>query len=130
MGALSILKLVDVAAVLENVQAYLMRSEAAEELSSQPEKLDAFADSITSIECYLEAIIAEEDNPKDILRYGVESVSRLVGAEAVIHANEFSDPQTIKVDESIADESEPLTLASIEETDAGKKTLKLMKRSI
>ena len=130
MGALSILKLVDVAAVLENVQAYLMRSEAAEELSSQPEKLDAVADSITSIECYLEAIIAEEDNPKDILRYGVESVSRLVGAEAVIHANEFSDPQTIKVDESIADESEPLTLASIEETDAGKKTLKLMKRSI
>ena len=75
LGALSILNLDDVAAILKNLQAYLIGSEAAEELSSKPEKLDAFADSVTSVECYLESIIAEEDNPKDILRYGIESIS-------------------------------------------------------
>ncbi len=107
IGALSILKLDDVAAILENVQAYLIGSQAAEELSSQPAKLDAFADSVTSVECYLEAIIANEDNPKDILRYGVESVSNLMGAEA-IHLNEASTLQTIEVDELLDEESESL----------------------
>ncbi len=120
IGALSILKLDDVAAILENVQAYLIGSEAAEELSSQPAKLDAFADSVTSVECYLEAIIANEDNPKDILRYGVESVSNLMGAEA-IHLNEASTLQTIEVDELLDEKSESLN--RVKDTELVKKNI-------
>jgi len=120
IGALSILQLDDVAAILENVQAYLIGSQAAEELSSQPEKLDALADTVTSVECYLEAIIANEDNPKDILRYGIESVSRLVGAEAV-NSDLGDSLQTIAVNELLDDES--LNLA--EDSQIGKKNTEI-----
>ncbi len=120
IGALSILRLDDVAAILENIQAYLIGNQAAEELNSEPTKLDAFADSVTSVECYLEAIIAEEDNPADILSYGLESVSRLVGAE-VLQTNQVNEVQTIKVDNLIEDNSESLSLVDVETNDVGKK---------
>ena len=116
IGALSILKLDDAASILENVQAFLLSSEAAEQLSSNPEKLDAFADSVTSVECYIEAIIVDEGDPDDILKYGMESISRLVGNQAKNSGNPAS-LETIAVDD-LAENGSDLQL---EDDGLGKK---------
>ncbi len=118
IGALLILNFNDAAAILENVQAYLIGGQAAEELSTQPDKLNAFADSVTSVECYLEAIISEEDNPKDIVNYGIESVSKLIGSE-LAHYDENGTIQTIEVDELINEKPEDQSVSS--EAEVGKK---------
>ena len=79
LGALSILNLEDASKILECVQAFLLDENAIQQLSSNSELLDAFADSLTSVECYLEALIVDEGNPKDILEYWVNNASKLVG---------------------------------------------------
>ena len=124
IGALLILKFNDVAAILENVQAYLIGGKASEELSTKPEKLEAFAESVTSVECYLESIISEEDNPKDIIRHGIESVSKLIGSE-LAHFDENGVVQTIEVDELIDDKPEAQAVS--EEANVGKKNIDLNK---
>ena len=119
IGALSILKLDEVASILENIQAFLISSEAAEELSSKPHKLDAFADSVTSVECYLEAIIVDDGDPTDILTYGIQSISKLVGNQAKNNNNENSI-ETIAVDELANDRNE----LHLDDDDLGKKNNK------
>jgi len=103
IGALSILNLDDAVKILESIQAFLLDENAAEELSSQPEKLDAFADSITSVECYLEALVVDEGDPKDILEYGVKNAAKLVGVELEI--SEQAEPlQTVELEELAEDD--------------------------
>lgn len=119
IGALSILKFDDVVIILENIHAYLLESSAAEQLSSIPGKLDAFADSVTSVECYLEALVSLEDNAEDILDYGMESVSRLTG-KAIKKTPKTSSVQPIEVPELVEDErelSDSVLELSIEQDD-------------
>jgi len=109
IGALSMLNLDDAAKILECIQVYLLDENAKQELSSQPDKLDAFADSITSVECYLEALIVDEDDPKDILEYGIKNASKLMGSE--IQLSNSSEPvQTIEVEEFAAEDEGSLAL--------------------
>ena len=112
IGALSILSLDDAAKILECIQVFLLDGNAAQELSSQPDKLDAFADSITSVECYLEALVVDESDPKDILEYGIKNASKLVGSEIELS---HSEPlQTVAVEELAVEEDDSLALAGLE----------------
>ncbi len=126
IGALSVLNFNDVNVILENIQTYLTNDNAAEELSGQPAKLDAFADSVTSIECYLEAVIADDEDPGDILRYGAESLSRLMGTE-LVHADQVSAIETIEVDDFIEQDNELLELEDT--SNVGKKNTEISSNS-
>ena len=120
IGALSILKFEDVVTILESIQTYMVENKAAEQLSSMPDKLDAFADSVTSVECYLEALVSLEDNADDILDYGMESVSRLTG-KAVKKTLKSSPVQTIEVPELVKSETQEdgLELEQLSATSVG-----------
>ncbi len=117
IGALSILKFDDVASILESIQSYLVENSAAEQLSSMPEKLDAFADSVTSVECYLEALVSLEDNAEDILDYGMESVSRLTG-NAIKKSLKPSPVKTIEISEIVDEEQENENDLELEDVSA------------
>lgn len=111
IGALSILNLEDAAKILECIQVFLLDENATQELSEQPDKLDAFADSITSVECYLEALMVDEADPRDILEYGIKKVSKLVGDE--IELSNIPEPlQTVEVEELALAEDDSLALLS------------------
>ncbi len=118
IGALSILNLDDAAKILECVQVFLLDDNATQELSSNSDKLDAFADSITSVECYLEALIVDDSDPKDILEYGIKNASKLVGSE--IELSSSSGPlQTVEVEElaSVDPVADDDSLALLSSTD-------------
>ncbi len=119
IGALSILSLDDAVKILECIQAFLFDDNAAQELSSQPDKLDAFADSITSVECYLEALIVDENDPKDILEYGVKNASKLVGSE--IELSQSEPLQTVAVEELVVEGDDSLALHSAADLKLKKK---------
>ncbi|MGH1538308.1 MAG: Hpt domain-containing protein, partial [Gammaproteobacteria bacterium] len=116
-GALSMLDLADAAKILEYLQVFLLDENAVQELSAQSEKLDAFADSITSVECYLEALIVDDGDPKDILEYGIASVSKLVDSAEMKSFSSNEPLQTVEVGEfasvdSVADEDSLALLSS------------------
>jgi chemosensory pili system protein ChpA (sensor histidine kinase/response regulator) len=124
IGALSMLNLDDAAMILECIQAYLLGANATQELSSQADKLDAFADSITSVECYLEALIVDEGDPKEILEYGVSNTSKLVSNEIELSNN----PETLRVEPlqtvevaEFAEEDDSLVLLSADDLELKKK---------
>ena len=120
IGALSILNLDDAAKILECIQVYLLDDNAKQELSSQPDKLDAFADSITSVECYLEALIVDESDPKDILEYGIKNASKLMGNEIQL-SNSPKPLQTIEVEEFAAEDEDSLALHNSADLELKKK---------
>ncbi len=118
MGALSILNLEDAAKILSCIQSYLLTGDPIQELNSDVVMLDAFADSITSVECYLEALIVDEGNPNDILEFGVANASKLSGmsdAPAVV-----ADVQTVEVKDLELDE--PLEMLSAADLELKKKS--------
>ncbi|MFK7815682.1 MAG: Hpt domain-containing protein [Gammaproteobacteria bacterium] len=120
IGALSILNLEDAAKILECIQVFLLDRNATQELSVQPDKLDAFADSITSVECYLEALMVDEGDPKDILEYGIKGASKLVGDE--IELSSSPEPlQTVEVEELAVPEDDSLALLSSTDLELKKK---------
>lgn len=108
IGALSMLNLDDAVKILESIQAYLLDANATQELSTQADKLDAFADSITSVECYLESLVVDEGDPKEILEYGISSASLLVGSEM-----ELSNDSDVENSELV--KNEPLQTVEVEE---------------
>lgn len=111
IGALAILNLDDAAKILECIQVFLLDENATHHLSSQADTLDAFADSITSVECYLEAMIVEEGDARDILEYGIKNASKLVGSE--IELSETTEPlQTVEVEEFAEESDASLTMLS------------------
>jgi chemosensory pili system protein ChpA (sensor histidine kinase/response regulator) len=121
IGALSMLNLDDAVKILEYIQAYLLDANATQELSSQADKLDAFADSITSVECYLEALVVDEGDLKEILEYGVNSASKLVGNEIELSSNPETlssktvndvPLQTVEVEEFAAEDDSPSLLSA------------------
>ena len=120
MGALTILNLDGAAKILECMQVFLLEEGAVQKLSSQPEKLDAFADSITSVECYLEALIVDEGDPKDILEYGITNVSKLVGSEMEL-PNSEKPLRTVEVEEFAESEEDSLMLQSTTDLELKKK---------
>ena len=111
LGALLILNLEDAAKILECIQAFLLDENAIEALSTNPENLDAFADSLTSVECYLEALIVDEGDPKDILEFGVSNISKLMGND--VELSGVQEPlQTVEVNE-LSLEEDSLSLQSV-----------------
>ena len=140
VGALSMLNLGEAVKILECIQAYLLDASATQELSSQADKLDAFADCITSVECYLEALVVDEGDPKEILEYGISSASKLVGSEMELSdsaetdnpesANpEAANPeaihneplQTVEVEELALEDDDSLALLSADDLELKKK---------
>jgi len=124
IGALSILKFDDVVTILDSIQTYLIENGAAEQLSSTPDKLDAFADSVTSVECYLEALVSLEANADDILDYGMESVSRLTG-NTVKKTVKPSAVETIEVPELVEDNAQGGDELELEVEDVSATTIGL-----
>ena len=121
MGVLAMLNLDDAAKILECIQAYLLDKNAVQELGSNAEKLDALADSITSVECYLEALIVDEGDPKDILEYGVKNASLLVDGELALSEN--AQPlKTVEVEEFEEKEDDGLALLSSSGLELKKKS--------
>ena len=120
IGALSILNLEDAVKILECIQVYLLDENATQELNEQADKLDAFADSITSIECYLEALMVDEGNPRDILEYGIKNASKLVGDELEL-TTEDGPLQTVEVEELAVAEDDSLALLSSTDLELKKK---------
>ena len=120
IGALSILNLEDAVKILECIQVYLLDDNATQELNEQSDKLDAFADSITSIECYLEALMVDEGNPRDILEYGIKNASKLVGDEVEL-STEGEPLQTVEVEELAVAEDDSLALLSSTDLELKKK---------
>ena len=120
IGALSILNLDDAAKILECVQVFLLDDKAAQELSSNSDKLDAFADSITSVECYLEALIVDDSDPKDILEHGIKNASKLVGGEIELSSS-LEPLQTVEVEELAGSDEESLALLSAVDLELKKK---------
>ena len=119
IGALSMLNLGDAVKILECIQAFLLDDNATQELSTNPDSLDVFADSITSVECYLEALVVDEGDPRDILEYGIKKASALIGEELVI--SDSSKPlQTVEVKE--LEEEESLALLSAADLELKKKS--------
>ncbi len=116
-GALSVLNLGDVVKILESLQAYLIGNQVTEELSSQPEKLDAFADTITSIECYVEAVISEEESPNEILKYGIDNVSKLVDCSTIDFETENSAKKKFEITESNSSEETPPDAPALSEEE-------------
>ena len=113
LGALLILNLEDAAKILECIQAFLLDENAIEAFSTNPENLDAFADSLTSVECYLEALIVDEGDPKDILEFGVSNISKLMGSD--VELSGVQEPlQTVEVNE-LSLEEDSLSLQSSDE---------------
>ena len=121
MGVLSILNLECAEKILECIQAYLLGDNATQELSSNADMLDAFADSITSIECYLEALIVNEGDTKDILEYGIKNASKLIGDEVAL-TDDFQSLQTVEVDELSDEKDGSLTLSSSADLELKKKS--------
>ncbi len=120
IGALSMLNLEDAVKILECIQIFLLDENATQELSERPEKLDAFADSITSVECYLEALMVDEGNPRDILEYGINNASKLMGDE--IELTNSSEPlKTVEVEELAASDDDSLELLSSADLELKKK---------
>ena len=123
IGALSMLNLNDAVKILECIQAYLLDANATQELSSQAEKLDAFADSITSVECYLEALVVDEGDPKEILEYGVNNASKLIGNEIELsHHPETLHVEPLRTVEVVefAEEDDSLALLSADDLELKK----------
>ena len=121
LGALSILNLDGAAKILECIQAYLLGEDAKQELNSNVDMLDAFADSITSVECYLEALIAAEGNPKDILEYGIKNASKLVGVDTPL-TNDSQPLQTVELEELAEEGEDSLALMSFSDLELKKKS--------
>ncbi|MEM7401492.1 MAG: response regulator [Pseudomonadota bacterium] len=120
LGALSILNLEEASKILECVQAFLLDENAIQQLSSNSELLDAFADSLTSVECYLEALIVDEGNPKDILEYGVKNASKLIG-NGLDLSGDAQPLETVEVKEfELEDDS--LALQSADNLEVKKKS--------
>lgn len=120
IGALSMLNLDDATKILECIQVFLLDENATQELSSQPDKLDAFADSITSVECYLEALVVDESDPIDILQYGIKNASKLVGSE--IELSQSEPLQTVAVEELAVEDDDSLALLSAADLELKKKS--------